>query len=655
MFDYTAVSAESIVASTEAALAEAEGSIDAIVALDAPRTYANTMAALDLAILGVNDAYGTGPFMARVHPDGAVRKAAVGLEERVAKWGSDLVFRTDLYRAVADYAASDEVMSLPADQRRLVDHWMRDFARAGHLLADDDRAELQQLKDRLIELEVSFASNLDEWEDALEVPLSVLADMPDEYIASLETGHREDTRLVTMAYPDVTPFMQQVRDRELRRRLQHKFWNRAGDDNMPLLREAVELRNRIARLLGKTTWSHHAMELKMADGPGAVGEFYDTLLSGLDRLGDEEKTGLTNALRGDHPDASIAAWDTAYYTNEIRKAEYGVDPNEVAAYFPLDRVIDGMFEVTGDVFGLEYNEVADTRGWHEDVRLYAIHNRGESKPIAYFYADLFPRQGKYGHAAAFSVEYGYRARDGSYRPPIAAIVANFTKPTDAAPSLLKHSEALTLWHEFGHILHFCLSTVDIARFSGYDTEWDFVEAPSQIMENWMWEPAVLQRFARHHETGEPIPDDLVQRLVAARNLHQGLGTLRQVFLGKFDMALHGVAATPDIDAVGREAYAVTKLPFHEDTAFAASFGHLMGGYDAGYYGYLWAMVYGDDMFSEFARHGITNPEVGRRYRDEVLARGGERNAIDHVRAFLGREPSSKAFLTKLGIAKPPPT
>ena len=241
------------------------------------------------------------------------------------------------------------------------------------------------------------------------------------------------------------------------------------------------------------------------------------------------------------------------------------------------------------------------------------------------------------------------ATPDGYRMPVAAIVANLTKPTATAPSLLKHSEVLTLFHEFGHILHFCLTTVSEARFSGYDTEWDFVEAPSQIMENWTWEPEVLQRFARHHETGEPIPADLVDRLVAVRDLNVGLHTMRQVSFGKLDLGMHAVDHEVDLMDVYREAFAYTRLPFREDTFMPASFGHLMGGYDAGYYGYLWAEVYGDDMFSEFSRVGITSPEVGMRYRNEVLATGGSRDAIDHLRAFLGREPNSEAFLAKLGL------
>jgi Zn-dependent oligopeptidase len=239
--------------------------------------------------------------------------------------------------------------------------------------------------------------------------------------------------------------------------------------------------------------------------------------------------------------------------------------------------------------------------------------------------------------------------DGSYRPPVAAVVANFTKPGPDTPSLLKHDEVLTLFHEFGHTLHFCLTEVDHPRFAGYETEWDFVEAPSQIMEHWTWESDVLGRFAAHYETGEPIPADMVGRLVDARDQNVALSTLRQCYLGRFDLAIHTTRGVVDLDAAAREAYELTLLPFHEGTHFAASFGHLMGGYDAGYYGYQWAKVYGDDMFSIFSDAGILDPTVGIRYRSEVLARGSSRDAIEHLRAFLEREPSPDAYLRDLGL------
>jgi thimet oligopeptidase len=453
-----------------------------------------------------------------------------------------------------------------------------------------------------------------------------------------------------MDYPEYIPFMEDGADRDLRRALQYKFYNRAAAENTPLIQEAVDIRRRMADLLGYPTWADYAMEVKMAD-PKAVDDFYGSIIPGLTDLGGAELAALQAMLDEEFAGEQVQAWDWGYYDSQQRKRDYGVDQNVVAEYFPLEQTVAGMFDITGDVFGLDYRTVDEAKAWHPDVTLYEIRDRAQDKAIAYFYADLFPREGKFGHAACFAIIGGLRLPDGSYRAPVAAIVANFTKPTAGSPSLLKHNEALTLFHEFGHVLHFCLTEVDHPRFAGYDTEWDFVEAPSQILENWMWEPEVLQRFARHHETGEPIPTDLVARLIAARDQNVALKTLRQVFFAQYDLALHATAEQVDVDEAYSRTFPITLLPVHPDTQFGASFGHLMGGYDAGYYGYLWSKVYGDDMFSVFAESGILDPGIGMRYRREVLAVGHSRDAIEHLRAFLGREPSSKAFLERLGLSE----
>ncbi len=644
--DYSNVTADSVAGVTTDALAAADALVDSIVTADAA-SYAATIAPLDDIAAITSDAYGKGAFMARVHPDAAVRDAAIAAEEQLTKWGTDLVFRRDLYEAVARFAGSEEAASLTGTRRRMLDFVVRDFRRAGHELADDARDRLQELRRRLVELEVEFGRNLDEFDDGIEVTRDQLAGTSADYIARLEKVGDDHYR-VSLDYPDYMPFMQQATDRDLRRRLQHKFWNRAAEENQPLLEEAVRIRREIAHLLGSPTWADHAMEVKMAEAPSRVAEFYDSVVPGLTSRAEDELAAWT-ALAAAEYDSRVEPWDTTFLDNLQRKRDYGIDQDEVAAYFPLEQTIEGMFDLTGDVFGLDYSRVTDTAAWHPDVLLYEIRNRGDDTPVAYFYADLFPRDGKFGHAAAFPIVYGRQRPDGSWTTPVAAIVANFTKPTEDAPSLLKHDEALTLFHEFGHILHFCLSAVKETRFSGFDTEWDFVEAPSQIMENWMWEPEVLQRFARHHVTGEPIPADLVANLVAARDLNEGLFTMRQVFLGKLDLGMHAVADEVDLQEVYRTAFEYTLVPFHEGTFFPASFGHLMGGYDAGYYGYLWARVYGDDMFSVFEDEGIVSPTVGAHYRNEVLSTGGSRDAMDHLRAFLGREPSSAAFLRKLGL------
>ncbi|MDJ0924057.1 MAG: M3 family metallopeptidase [Acidimicrobiia bacterium] len=660
LHDYTSTTADGIEVIAESAIAQADELVAAVVAAPAPRTWANTMAPLEEAGTIVGDAYGQSPFMARVHPDKEVRARGAAIEERLAKWGTELVFRPDLYEAVKEYAESDDASGLGGTAARLVAFWLRDFRRAGHGLSPEAQSELKRLQQRLIELQVEYSKNLDEWEDHIEVTRDDLTGLPDEYIDGLRSADTPEAYRVGMAYPDYIPFIEQATRRDLRMQLQFKFWNRAAEANTPLLAEAVEIRQAMAVLLGMPTWAHHAMEVKMAKTPDAVEEFYQSIIPQLKEKAAADIETMTAMLREDGAlldetvgGSRLQPWDTGYYTTQLRKQDYGIDQNEVARYFPLERVIDGMFEITGEVFGLEYHRIEDARAWHPDVYLYEIRNTGTSEAIAHFYADLFPREGKFGHAAAFPLVSGRRLEDGSYRRPVAAIVANLTKPTETAPSLLKHDEALTLFHEFGHILHFCLTTVDVGRFAGFDTEWDFVEAPSQIMEHWMWQPEVLRRFARHHETNEPIPEDLVARLVAARDLNVGLFTMRQIFLGKLDLLLHAAADPVDVDDAYRSAYEFTGLPFHEGTHFPASFGHLMGGYDAGYYGYLWSKVYGDDMFSVFAEEGVLSPAVGRRYRDEVLARGHSRDAIEHLRAFLRREPSTAAFLTELGLEPGP--
>ena len=647
LHDYTTIQKGDVAASTGAALETAESIIEGLVSETGTRTFENTLFALERAGKVLSDSYGMGPFMARVHPDPDVRAEASEWEEKVSKWGNDLVFRSDLAAAVKTFAGTEEAGTLTGTKRRLLDEWLRDLRRAGHDLDESARTKLQSLQDRLIELQVAFERNLGEFEDGIDMTRDELDGMQDGYVEGLAKND-DGTYQVTMAYPDYLPFIEQARNRELRKNLQFKFWNMAAPDNSELLAEAVGVRADIAAIFGHASWADHVLEVKMAKTPSAVEDFYESVIPGLTVKAIAERTILETMLHKEH-EGPLQPWDWMFYANEQRKADFGIDPNEVAAYFALDQVIDGMFEITGDVFGLEYSKVETADAWHEDVTLFEIRNKGGSEAIAYFYADLFPREGKFGHAAAFPILYGLRQDDGSYRKPVAAIVANFTKPTATQPALLKHSEALTLFHEFGHILHFCLTTVDLLRFSGYDTEGDFVEAPSQIMEHWMWQPDVLRRFARHHETGETIPVDLVNRLVEARDLHIGLQMMRQVSFGKADMMLHGSATSGDLETISRAANEFTQLPFHEGTDFLASFGHLMGGYDAGYYGYLWSKVYGDDMFSEFQRVGVTSPEVGQRYRDEILAVGGSRDAIDHLRAFLGREPSSNAFLRNLGL------
>jgi len=402
----------------------------------------------------------------------------------------------------------------------------------------------------------------------------------------------------------------------------------------------------MARVLGYDSFAEFGMDLKMAD-PKAVEDFYGSMIPGLTEMGQNELAAL-EALAGDDVD-TFQHWDWAFYDSLQRKRDYGVDDNEVANCFALDAVVAGMFDICSEMFDMTFAEVDDSKAWHEDVHVYEIRDRQTDALIAHYYADLHPRPGKFSHAACWRLRAGYLDGD-EYRKPIAAVAANFTKPTADAPSLLQHTEAVTLFHEFGHVLHNTLTDVAIPRFSGTQTERDFVEAPSQIMENWMWEPEVLRRFALHHETGDPIPEELLSAMVAARDQNVAMKTLRQAFYGMYDLELHGGDNPTDADEASARHAGLTLLPPHEDTHFCTSFGHMMSdGYVAGYYGYLWSKVCGDDMFSVFTDEGVLNPDVGMRCRRAILAVGGTKNGMDLLRGFLGREPSSDAFLTKIGL------
>ncbi|HEX7170976.1 MAG TPA: M3 family metallopeptidase [Candidatus Limnocylindria bacterium] len=649
LHDYTTVTPDSVRDQTDAAMAIADAHVAHAVASASSPSLAATLLPLELAGAELVKAYGRGAFMGQAHPDAAVRDAGVAAEEQLNKWRVSLVFRRDLYEAVRAFAATDAAASLAGEDARLLAHWQRDFRRAGHELPDAERAELERLQTRLVEVQVAFQRNINDYRDGIDVTREQLAGLPDSYVGRLKPGASPGTYRVSLDYPEVGPFMEQAHDRGLRHELFVKDWNKAATQNRPLLVEALALRRRIVDLLGSPTWAHHAMEVKMARTPERVRAFYESLLPKVAATVDGELERLRRGLASDGHEGPITAWDWRYYDETMRRLEYGVDQDRVSEYLPLEQVMDGMFELTGDVFGLRYRVVEETRAWDPSVRLYEILDRDSGDSIAHFYADLHPREGKFSHAAAYALVIGHRATDGSYVAPISAILANVTPPSADRPALLKHSEVETLFHEFGHILHMSLTRAAHARFSGAETEWDFVEAPSQIMEHWTWEPSVLGRFAKHYSTGEPMPDDLVAQMQRARWVNVGIRIALQAFYGQLDLGLHAEPTVPDPDEALRRTYVVTGMAYPEGTFMLGGFGHLIGGYDAGYYGYLWAEVIGDDMFGRFTREGVASSVVGRAYRREVLEPNGTHDADDLVRSFLGREPSNEEFLRLRGM------
>lgn len=632
---------------TDRAIAESRRILDEICAPNDARTYANTLMPLDRINDVLGHAFYRYGFMGYVHTDKAVRDAAKESEEKMSKFGVELIFRDDLNTAIQEYAATEDAGGLEGEHRRFLDFMLRDLRRAGHELDPAVRAEVKAKTERLVELGVRFQQNIDEWEAFILVDRDGLDGLPESYIEGLEVDLDTDMYKVTIDYPDMIPFLENAKRRDLREELRFKFNTVAVDANKKILEEAVNLRQEIAEAFGMPSWAHYVLEERMAKDPDRVADFYAELRPPLTDKGRLEVDVMAGLLEKDTGDRTVRTWDWPFYDTQQRKTDYGVDPFEVAQYFPLDGVLKGMFDLTSEMFGLRFSEIEDFDSWHEDVRLFAMLDDETGEEIGHFYLDLFPREGKFSHAAEFPLVPSRRLEDGSYQNPMCAMVANFTKPTKESPSLLQHGEVETLFHEFGHVLHQNLGRTETARFSGTNVERDFVEAPSQIMEHWVWRADVLQRFARHHETGEPIPQELVDQLVAARNLNKGIFQLRQMQYGWWDQELHG-GPNRDVDDIYVRGSEVALIPPHEGTFALANFGHLFG-YDAGYYGYMWAEVFGDDMFSRFEAEGVTNPAVGIDYRRRVLEKGGSVDPNEILVDFLGREPNNEAFLVNLGI------
>lgn len=653
MIDYRCPMPEEIERARTETLAAAERIVAEIVRVpDGERTYWNTLYRLEDVADLLLQAQGRYGFMFHVAEDPAVRAAAQQLREALEKYSNELGFREDLYRAISAYAATPEAQALTGERARLLERVLRDYRRNGFGLPPEQRARVKALKDRLVELQIAFERNIEEYEDCILVPREALAGLPESYIQRLRTEERDGRRLyrVSLDYPEFYPFMDAAESEDLRRELLVKFYRKGGRENVAILEEAIAVRDELARLLGYQSWAAYMLEVRMARTPEAVQRFLEDLRARMAPRLRQDLEELTEAKRAHtgRPDATLELWDWRFYHHRIRKERYAVDEFEVAKYFPLDAVLEGLFFVYQTLFGVRFEPVEPANAWHPDVRLFRVVDAKDGRERAYFYMDLFPRSGKYSHAAAFTLRGGRRLTDGSYQQPVSAIVANFTKPTPTEPSLLRHSEVETLFHEFGHILHQTLTQAECPRFAGTRTERDFVEAPSQMLEHWVWLPEVLGRFARHVETGEPLPEALLQALVAARRLHIGVLTCRQIFFATLDLAYHGPGAPKDTTAIARALHPITGFPMPEGTYWQAGFGHLFG-YDAGYYGYLWSEVYADDMFTRFEEAGPLNPEIGLEFRRTVLEPGGARDGAELVRAFLGREPDLGAFLRHKGI------
>ncbi len=415
----------------------------------------------------------------------------------------------------------------------------------------------------------------------------------------------------------------------------------------------IRKRRELVSVLDYNTYAEYRTEDRMAKNPQNVWEFENDLRNKLRPKGEMDIAEMLRikSKRTATEATTIDVWEAGYYENLVLKENFDLDPEEVRQYFEFNNVTAGLFTVYQRLFNVTFKKVSNPSVWHEDVLMYEVYDGSSNEMIGRFYLDMFPRANKYGHAAAFSVTMG-KMTTGGYQKPATALVCNFPKPTEFQPSLLTHDNVETYFHEFGHLVHGVLTQAQLMSYAGTSVARDFVEAPSQMLENWIWQKESLSLFAKHYDTGEVIPDELLDKMLAAKNVNSGTKALQQIYYGILDFTLHdgfdpdGEKTTTDIvSALQNE---ITFYPYQEGTHMEAAFGHL-NGYGAAYYGYKWSEVYAQDMFSIFEEKGIMNAEQGMRYRKIILEKGGTEEPLNLVREFLGRESNSDAFLRSMGL------
>jgi thimet oligopeptidase len=584
-----------------------------------------SLAAWDEATGAISDASARASLLRSVHPDAAMRDLGEKCEQEAEALGTALALDPEVYRPLAqvDAAGEDE------GTRWYLFRVLRDFRRAGVDKDEGTRARVRELNEELVRIGQEFQRNIRDDVRQITVAREELAGLPADYIAAHASG------VITTDYPDYVPFMTYAASSAARERLWRVYRQRAHPRNLEVLDRMLARRFELARLLGYSSWAAYVTEDKMIGSERAAAEFIEKIADAAAERAGKDYQAILARKRKDEPGAErVESWDSEALKECVRAEQFGFDSQSVRPYFDLDRVQQGIFETTARMFGIEFRR-CDAPVWHADVTAWEVVEQG--RLIGRFFLDLFPRDGKYKHAAQFTLASGQAGR----ALPEGALVCNFPR----APALLEHSEVVTYFHEFGHLLHHLFGGhTRWAGVSGVRTEWDFVEAPSQMLEEWCWDASVLLRFALHHQTGEPIPAELVQRMRAADEFGKGLRVRQQMFYAATSLRFH------DRDPAGLDTTALAAelqeryTPFRNvpETYFQESFGHLEG-YSAIYYTYMWSLVIAKDLFGTFRRAGLLNPEPAIRYRRAILEPGGSRPAGELVKAFLGREASFDAF------------
>lgn len=601
----------------------------------APRTIEGTLVPYNELLTAASATNALAGLMSEVHPDEAIRDAARECEQEVSRFYSDLA----LDRAMYDALAAVDVSDADADTKRFLEHTLRDYRRAGVDKPEAVRDRLKQIDEELTRLGQIFSKNISEDVRGLEIKDPArLAGLPADFIAA-HPPDASGTIRITTDYPDYNPFMTYAADDELRRELYIKFRSRGDLANEAILHDILKLRAEKASLLGYKDWADYITADKMIGNGKRATEFIEKVWKLAAPRAEQDYAELLRTLQSiDASAKEVADWQKVFLENIVKKERYEVDASEVRQYFPYDRVLAGLLDITSEIFDIAYVAVTDAQPWHATVLVYDV-TRGGSK-LGRIYLDMHPREGKYKHAAQFPLKDGVRG----VQLPEGVLVCNFPEP-GAGNGLMEHDDVVTMFHEFGHLMHHVLGGHQkwITQ-SGVATEWDFVEAPSQMFEEWAWSYDTLARFARHYKTDAVIPKELVDKMRKADKFGLGTATVQQIFYAAISLGFH--RADPDkLDQLGevqRLQKQYTPFRYVPGTRFHASFGHLVG-YSAMYYTYQWSLVIAKDLLTPFEQKGLMSKDVTHAYRDQVLAPGGSRDAAELVRNFLGRDYDFAAF------------
>ena len=597
----------------------------------------------------------------------ALRQAYNACLPMFSEYTTQLGQNQALCEAYKQLQQSAEFPQLKTAQKTAIEHALRDFRLAGVDLDGDKKQRFGEVKKRLSELTAKFGENVldatQAWEKVI-TDVSELAGLPDSAMGLLAQFAQQksiDGYRVTLDFPSYLPIMSYADNRELRREVYTAFTTRASDqgpnagqfDNTAVINEILRLRSELAQLLGFASYAEYSVATKMAESPEAVLAFLNDLAQRAKPQAEQEFATLQQYAAEELAIATLEPWDITYAAEKLRQQRYAISQEDIRPYFPVDRVLSGMFETVSRLYNLSINERSDIEVYHPDVRYFDVCR--DDQVIAGFYLDLFAREHKRGGAWMDDCRVR-RQTDQGLQLPIAYLVCNFTPAVGDTPALLNHDELTTLFHEFGHGLHHMLTEVDVAAVSGINgVAWDAVELPSQFMENWCYEPEALAFISGHYQTHEPLPQDLLDKLLAAKNFQSAMMTMRQLEFALFDFRLHheyrgeGEPATEQVLREVRQQ--VTVVPVTANNRFQHSFSHIFaGGYAAGYYSYKWAEVLSADAFSKFEEDGIFNQETGRSFYQNILSQGGSRSAEELFEKFRGRKPSVEPLLRHNGIA-----